>query len=211
MAVRSGSSSSTSAPSKTLTKVGSGDTSLAIPPRRVKLTVPGRDETVLKWLDEQDNASASVRHLIREYIRMNGVTDPLTAPVEVQAQAGRPTKAELDRRAVALSEALAAAGQTPAQIKSYLAASGLPMAGVSDGVSANTAASATASTAQPAQIDPVLAPDPEPAPVADTEAAPVPVPLSSLATEAVTEEVAAEVASTDAANTDSNDNWLGAI
>lgn len=210
MAVRSGSSSSTSAPSKTLTKVGGGDTSLAIPPRRVKLTVPGRDETVLKWLDEQDNASASVRHLIREYIRTNGVTDPLTAPVEVQAQAGRPTKAELDRRAVALSEALAAAGQTPAQIKSYLAASGLPMAGVSDGVSANTAASAAASTAQPAQIDPVPAPVPEPASVADvaadTEAAPVSVPLSSLATEAVTEEVAAE-----AANTDSNDNWLGAI
>jgi hypothetical protein len=61
-----------------------------IPPQRYRLTVPVADEAVNRWLEMQDNASASVRMVIREYIERNGYNDATCGPVDQQPKRGRP-------------------------------------------------------------------------------------------------------------------------
>lgn len=111
--------------SKTSKAQAASDPASNTEPRRIRLTVPPRDVTVNEWLDEQDNSSASVRHLIREYVKSNGVTDPLTIAVEPEVKAGRPTLAELQRRERAIREALIEMGITPDAAAVYLAKSDL--------------------------------------------------------------------------------------
>lgn len=58
--------------------------------RRFNLTVPMADESVIAWLDMQENKSVSVRTIVRDYITRNGYTDPLCLPVEQGPRRGRP-------------------------------------------------------------------------------------------------------------------------
>lgn len=68
--------------------------------RKYRLSVPQKDASVQKWLDEQINISISIRHLIRKDIEQNGYTDvtcrdiePITQSVTQPAQktAKKPT------------------------------------------------------------------------------------------------------------------------
>lgn len=67
---------------------GSAPESRAV--RRFNLTVPMADESVIAWLDMQENKSVSVRTIVRDYITRNGYTDPLCLPVEQGPRRGRP-------------------------------------------------------------------------------------------------------------------------
>ncbi|WP_394941182.1 hypothetical protein [Psychromicrobium sp. YIM B11713] len=67
-------------------------------PRRVRLTVPAVDESVLAWLDLQDNASASMRMLVRESIARDGYIDVINKPVEQLPRRGRPPQGEADEQ-----------------------------------------------------------------------------------------------------------------
>ncbi|GAA1457498.1 hypothetical protein NE857_21780 [Nocardiopsis exhalans] len=51
-------------------------------PRRVRLTIPAADESSQTWIDHQDDASASMRMLIRESIQRDGYVDVVNRPVE---------------------------------------------------------------------------------------------------------------------------------
>ncbi|MBT8163792.1 MULTISPECIES: hypothetical protein [Arthrobacter] len=52
-------------------------------PRRVRLTIPQADESALAWVDLQDDASGSMRALIRESIARDGYIDVINKPVGV--------------------------------------------------------------------------------------------------------------------------------
>lgn len=67
--------------------------------KRYRLQVPAADESVQKWLAAQINISNSLRLLIREDIQKNGFTDMTCRSVEQGPKRGRPTNAELERRA----------------------------------------------------------------------------------------------------------------
>lgn len=67
--------------------------------KRYRLQVPAADESVQKWLAAQINISNSLRLLIREDIQKNGFTDVTCRAVEQGPKRGRPTNAELERRA----------------------------------------------------------------------------------------------------------------
>ena len=60
------------------------------PPVRYRLSVPAADTTVNDWLAEQDNQSASIRAVIREFIERNGFIDPTCRPVSQLPRRGRP-------------------------------------------------------------------------------------------------------------------------
>jgi hypothetical protein len=62
----------------------------AVPPRKVRWTVPGVDNSVLEWLDTQDDVSQSLRLLIRESIQRDGYIDVVNRPVEQLPRRGRP-------------------------------------------------------------------------------------------------------------------------
>lgn len=72
--------------------------------KRYRFQVPSEDVTVQEWLAAQINVSTSLRQLIREDIQRNGFTDVTCRAVEQGAKRGRPTNAELARRAEALEE-----------------------------------------------------------------------------------------------------------
>lgn len=63
-------------------------------PRRTRFTVPAADTSSNKWLDLQDDASVSMRFLIRESIERNGYIDVVNRPVEKTPRRGRPPKTE---------------------------------------------------------------------------------------------------------------------
>lgn len=67
-------------------------------PRRVRLTVPAVDESVLAWLDLQDDASASMRMLVRESIARDGYVDVINKPVDQLPRRGRPPQGESDEQ-----------------------------------------------------------------------------------------------------------------
>ncbi|BAS11833.1 hypothetical protein AHiyo8_01360 [Arthrobacter sp. Hiyo8] len=67
-------------------------------PRRVRLTVPAVDESVLAWLDLQDDASASMRMLVRESIARDGYVDVINKPVEQLPRRGRPPQGETEEQ-----------------------------------------------------------------------------------------------------------------
>lgn len=58
--------------------------------RRFRWTVPPADESVLRWVELQDNVSVSLRLLVREFIAREGYVDPMNRPVEQQPRRGRP-------------------------------------------------------------------------------------------------------------------------
>lgn len=59
-------------------------------PIRKRLTIPRVNESVLTWFDLQDDASASVRHLIQESIQRDGYVDIVNRPVGQLPRRGRP-------------------------------------------------------------------------------------------------------------------------
>lgn len=67
--------------------------------KRYRFQVPAADESVQEWIAAQINISSSLRQLIREDIQKNGFTDVTCRAVEQGAKRGRPTNAELARRA----------------------------------------------------------------------------------------------------------------
>ncbi len=48
------------------------------------------DTSTLEWLARQDNASQSMRALVRDYIERHGYTDPTSRPVRQLPRRGRP-------------------------------------------------------------------------------------------------------------------------
>ena len=59
-------------------------------PHRFRVSVPAADEAVVAWMELQDNASLSVRLLIRESIERNGYVDVMNKPVTQLPKRGRP-------------------------------------------------------------------------------------------------------------------------
>lgn len=49
---------------------------------RYRLNVPENDVSVVKWIQEQNNVSISIRQIIREYIAKNGYGDTLCTPIK---------------------------------------------------------------------------------------------------------------------------------
>lgn len=67
--------------------------------KRYRFQVPAADESVQAWLASQINISSSLRLLIREDIQKNGFSDVTCRAVEQGPKRGRPTNAEIARRA----------------------------------------------------------------------------------------------------------------
>lgn len=67
--------------------------------KRYRLQVPVEDISVQEWIEAQINISTSIRQLIRDDIMKNGYTDVTCRRVEQGPKRGRPTNAELERRA----------------------------------------------------------------------------------------------------------------
>lgn len=63
-------------------------------PHRFRVSVPAADEAVVAWMELQDNASLSVRLLIRESIERNGYVDVMNKPVTQLPKRGRPAGAD---------------------------------------------------------------------------------------------------------------------
>lgn len=61
---------------------------------RYRLSVPPADESVVTWMELQDNASLSMRLLIRESIERNGYVDVMNKPVAQLPKRGRPAGSE---------------------------------------------------------------------------------------------------------------------
>lgn len=59
-------------------------------PYRTRLFIPPADVSVIRWLNGQDNVSASLRLLIRDSIERDGYVDVVNRPVEQQPRRGRP-------------------------------------------------------------------------------------------------------------------------
>ena len=64
-------------------------------PHRKTFSIPKADESTLAWWDAQDDASLSLRLLVREEIQKNGYTDTANRPVEQLPRRGRPPKTEV--------------------------------------------------------------------------------------------------------------------
>lgn len=61
---------------------------------RRRIRVPAKDRTVIEWMDEQEDLSASLRLVVRDYIRRYGVGDVMCQPVQQEPRRGRPPKQE---------------------------------------------------------------------------------------------------------------------
>lgn len=86
---------------------------------RHRFSVPKADESVTEWIAHQSNLSFSIRFLIKDYIRVHGMTDATCAPVEQRGKVGRPSNAELAAREVAKSfESSAVSTESRSQIDS---------------------------------------------------------------------------------------------
>lgn len=59
-------------------------------PRRIRWSVSQADVSVLRWLDQQESISDSLRLLIRDSITRDGYIDVKNKPVEQQPRRGRP-------------------------------------------------------------------------------------------------------------------------
>lgn len=68
--------------------MASGDTGL----RRVRFSVPPADVSVGSWLDAQYSISESLRALIRDAIRRDGIVDVINRPVHQEPRRGRPPR-----------------------------------------------------------------------------------------------------------------------
>lgn len=66
-------------------------------PHRYRVSVPGADKAVVEWMSLQDNASVSIRLLIRESIERIGYVDVMNRPVDQLPKRGRPRTPEEER------------------------------------------------------------------------------------------------------------------
>lgn len=66
-------------------------------PLRYRLAVPVADEAVNRWLGMQDNVSASLRTVVREWIERNGFEDATCKPVTQLPRRGRPPGSSAER------------------------------------------------------------------------------------------------------------------
>lgn len=95
--------------------------SRSAPPHRVRLSIPAADASTLEWLSKQDNASQSMRALVRDYIERHGYTDPTSRPVRQLPRRGRPPLEEAgpfdeaDDNDDSAQEAAAAVAQVPSK------------------------------------------------------------------------------------------------
>lgn len=93
------------------------------PPHRVRLSVPVADASTLEWLSKQDNASQSMRALVRDYIERYGYTDPTSRPVRQLPRRGRPPLEEADSFDEAIDDEISsqettvAVAQTPPKLE----------------------------------------------------------------------------------------------
>lgn len=121
-------------------------------PRKLRWTVPAADTSVIKWLNEQQDPSQSLRLLIREAIQRDGYIDVYYKPVEQLPRRGRPplevTEQHEDDEATTDHRPAA----RPVQ----------PQPVVTDRADVETAAPAP--EAQPAPVETALDPAPSPAP-----------------------------------------------
>lgn len=68
----------------------------AAPSRKLRVSIPAADLSVLQWLDAQASLADSLRALIRESIQRDGYIDVAFKPVEQLPRRGRPP-ADLDQ------------------------------------------------------------------------------------------------------------------
>lgn len=59
---------------------------------RPRLNIPRTDDSVVRWFEAQENASASVRMAVREAIERHGYADITCLPVDKAPRMGRPPK-----------------------------------------------------------------------------------------------------------------------
>jgi len=62
----------------------------ATPSRKLRVSIPAADVSVLQWLDAQASLADSLRALIRESIQRDGYIDVAFKPVEQLPRRGRP-------------------------------------------------------------------------------------------------------------------------
>jgi cell division septation protein DedD len=62
----------------------------AVPSRKLRVSIPAADVSVLQWLDAQASLADSLRVLIRESIQRDGYIDVAFKPVEQLPRRGRP-------------------------------------------------------------------------------------------------------------------------
>lgn len=62
----------------------------AAPSRKLRVSIPAADVSVLQWLDAQASLADSLRALIRESIQRDGYIDVAFKPVEQLPRRGRP-------------------------------------------------------------------------------------------------------------------------
>ena len=72
--------------------------------RRLRFSVPVEDVSVLEWIAYQANMSASIRALIKDEIRRNGITDATCSVVEQKRPVGRPRKAQEELESIETQE-----------------------------------------------------------------------------------------------------------
>lgn len=120
--------------------------------RKIKVTVPAADVSVLAWAERQASVSDSFRALVKESIRRRGYVDVVNEPVHQEPRRGRPPRTPDDDDDAPDSDA------GPA----FEAADVVP---------------ASALSAAPAPV--VESPAPAPAAVPASQAAPAPAPVPS--------------------------------
>lgn len=91
-------------------------------PRRARLTVPAVDESVLAWLDLQDDASASMRMLVRESIARDGYIDVINKPIDQLPRRGRPPQGEAEEQSSSPQSEPQVADEKPAETPVHRAA-----------------------------------------------------------------------------------------
>ena len=63
-----------------------------VEPHRYRISIPDSDIAVWKWCDMQDSVSFSIRTIIKEYIKENGMVDATTVDDMNTPKRGRPSK-----------------------------------------------------------------------------------------------------------------------
>jgi len=124
----------------------------AAPSRKLRVSIPAADVSVLQWLDAQASLADSLRALIRESIQRDGYIDVAFKPVEQLPRRGRPpADSDQGRTEGETQSALGARGATAAQVTAQYPAADSPAAH----------SSARQSAASVAQSTPSAAPTPE--------------------------------------------------
>lgn len=65
-----------------------------IPSRRFRISVPEKDEDVIAWFEEQEEISASIRVLVKNFVKKEGVVDVMCRSVDGPRQEVRQQEAK---------------------------------------------------------------------------------------------------------------------